>query len=233
MIYSKDYYEEQFLEYPVKDIFKTVGEQNYKGPWLKYIGGEPYVIDDKTATNGKCLRLECKLVNDKPQTAAIWTRNNVEFPDGTIEVRARFKGACSSWPAIWMTSKNEDKTKQYEIDLCEYFGKRRWWCKTGIFMPKHLKWGLQRLFRPKKHPRIKMHDWNIFKCSWDEKEIKIYVNGKKVLTYKNKGNEDQYPQTFTSRCFCLILSMQYGHGYERWKQLPAWMDIDYVKYISK
>lgn len=220
-------YEEQFQHFTSSD-FKMVGKQNYDSPWLKHIGGEPVILYDSSATNGSCLRLRCVKENGEVSTSAVWTKGSHTFPDGQIEVRARFKGGDSSWPAIWLKSRVGDV--EYEIDLCEYFGDGNK-AKVGIFMPKHLKWGLTRLFRPKENVKIDKHGWNTFACKWDADKIILHVNRKPVIEYKRKGNDPkQFPLTEEARNFYLILSMQYGHGKEKHSQLPLWMDIDYVKY---
>ena len=230
-------YEEQFYNFTHSD-FEIVEKQNYDSPWLKYVGGLPVIIYDKDATGGSCLRLQCTKEGGEVKTSAVWTKGSYTFSDGRIEIRARFHGGNSSWPAIWLQHYDRIKPgneEYYEIDICEYFEKRKR-CKTGLFMPKHLKWGLSRLFRPKRHPRINRDGWNVFVCEWDEKHIFISLNGKKVLDYKNNGKPECFPQLARERTFALILSMQYGKKWlknEKHSQLPLWMDIDYVKYESK
>ena len=226
-------YEEQFASY-TKSKFRTVEKQKYDAPWLKHIGGLPVIIYDKEATEGTCLRLQCTKEGGEVLTAACWTKGSQTFSDGRMEIRARFHGGDGTWPAIWL--KSVDNDRYYEIDICEYFEKRKR-CKTGLFMPKHLKWGLNRLFRPKSRPKINRDGWNTFVCEWDENRIKIAVNGKVALDYYNIYEDpDRYPIFRKSREFYLILSMQYGKKWlkkEKHSQLPLWMDIDYVKYQPK
>ena len=91
---------------------------------------------------------------------------------------------------------------------------------------------IKRLFRPKEHTKIKKDDWNIFTCEWNEKYIKIAINGKVVINYKNNGSWKSFPQTESDREFTLILSMQYCYGTPKPKELPLWMDVEYVKYFK-
>jgi hypothetical protein len=227
-------FEEQFESMDSYNNWIICPKGNY--PWNKYMGGTPdlhWGVPNNGDKNTSFIRLDCvHHPEDGYVTSGIKSKQT--FGDGKIEIRARFKGGNSSWPAIWL--KNYKSDKYYEIDLCEYF-ERRPWCKTGIFMPKHLKKGLKRLFRPKAHPFIKRNDWNTFTCEWDENVIFIYVNDKLVLDYWNtEVNSDRYPQTPEDRQFSLILSMQYDHSWclpKCKKQLPLYMDIDYVKYWKK
>jgi hypothetical protein len=206
-------------------------------PWNKYMGGTPdlhWGVPNNGDKNTSFIRLDCvHHPEDGYVTSGIKSKQT--FGDGKIEIKVRFKGGNSSWPAIWLQHYDRvkpEKEEYYEIDICEYFEKRPW-CKTGLFMPKHLKWGFNRLFRPKKHPFIKKNDWNIFTCEWNEKHICITLNGKTVIDYKNNGKSECFPQLARERTFTLILSYQYGKPWclpKCKKQLPLYIDIDYVKY---
>jgi hypothetical protein len=218
-------FECQFDKLECFDDWTVVKKGN--SPWNKYMGSSPSIhLSDN---DNSFFRLDCDIYKDG-QILITGIKSIDTFSDGKLEIKARFKGGNSSWPAIWL--KNYTTDKYYEIDICEYF-ERRPWCKTGLFMPRHLKWGLNRFFRPKKHPRIKRNDWNVFTCEWDDKHILITLNNKKVLEYKNNGDSNYFPQTIKDRTFSLILSMQYGHSWclpKCKKQLPLYIDIDYVKY---
>ena len=197
-----------------------------KGPceWNKYMGLEPEI-------HGGFIRLNCVKDGDTYKTAGIQTKELLG--DGTVEIKARFRGGDSSWPALWLI--NERADKYYEIDIAEYFGDNDK-VKSGLFMPKHINGTLnklKRLFRPKENTKINKNDWNIFQCQWNADAIKIAINGKVILTYKNNGKEDSYPQTEDYRKFNLILSMQYGHGKPKPSQLPLYMDVEHVLYIEK
>lgn len=190
--------------------------------WRQFMGLSPEYHSD-------FVRFKCVKHEDSYKTAGIQTIPLLS--DGTVEVKARFKGGKSSWPAIWMINER-NVTQYYEIDLCEYFGDNNK-VKSGVFMSKHMSSLIRRLFRPKRNTKIKKGDWNVFRCEWDDKAIKIYVNGKLVINYKNNGKETSYPQTKEDRKYNLFLSMQYAHGKPKPNQLPLWMDVAYVKYDSK
>lgn len=201
-----------------------------KSPWNKYMGLFPKIVTNDLGAS--YLRLSCEYDKEDKVYRTAGVKSIDTFQDGIIEIKARFKGGNSSWPAIWL--KAYGASNYYEIDLCEYF-ERRNHCKTGLFMPKHLKWGLKRLFRPKKHPKIDKDNWNLFTCQWNSDSIIIKVNNKKVLEYKNTGNSKDFPINLEDRKFTLILSMQYGHSWclpKNKKQLPLYMDVAYVKYYK-
>lgn len=222
-------------KYP--DYWSIIKDMPNNINWCKGMGNSPILIDCRTYN---FCRLAC-IKDDNSlgfKTTGVWSKDKLLFEDGKLRIVAKFKGGKSSWPAIWLKNANAtNKNNYYEIDICEYFEKRKR-CKTGLFMPKHLNWGLKRLFRPKKYPKIKKDDWNVFECDWDENRIIITINGKKVLEYKNKGKSDQYPQTAKDRKFYLILSMQYDkkdilmHKKDL-NELPLYMDIQHIEYYPK
>jgi len=172
------------------------------------------------------IRLNCQIDGCSFITSGLQSKELLG--SGSVEVKARFKGGKSSWPAIWLIDER-NATRYYEIDICEYFGDNNK-VKSGLFMPKHMSSVFRRWFRPKKNTKIKKGDWNIFRCEWNEKSIKIFVNGKLVINYKNNGSDKSYPQTEEDRKYNLFLTMQYAYGKPRPSQLPLWMDVEYVKY---
>lgn len=198
-----------------------------KGPceWNKFMGLEPE-FHAKTKTEDGFVRLNCVAENGTYKTAGLQTKELLG--SGIVEIKARFKGGESSWPALWLI--NERSKKYYEIDIVEYFGDGNK-VKSGLFFPKHMDSKLKRLFRPKENTKINKNDWNYYTCEWNKDFVKIAVNGKVVINHKNNGKENNFPQEEEFRMYNLIMSMQYDHGKPKPSQLPLWMDVAYVKYI--
>ena len=202
---------------------KNVWENCKQGPneWRQFMGLEPEYHDG-------FVRFNCVKDGSTYKTAGIQTKELLG--DGIVEAKVRFHGGDSSWPAVWLI--NERASKYYEIDIAEYFdndGK----VKSGVFMPKHMSSKLKRLFRPKENTKVSKTDWVYLTCFWNEKWIKIFVNGKEAVAVKNDGNWKSFPQTEEDRKFNLFLSMQYAHGKPKPSQLPLWMDVEYVNYYPK
>lgn len=214
------------LDFKNKDIWENCP----KGisPWNKYMGIDPeYIFED----GKEILRLNAVNTPEGFKTSGIQTKQPIG--SGIVEIKARTKGGNSSWPALWLYNGRDNK--YYEIDIMEHFDNNST-VKTGLFMYKHM-FGIfskiKRLFRPKVNTKINKTEWNIYKCEWNEKYIKIYINGNCILTYKNNGDWKSYPQTKEDRKFTLILSMQYDYkGKAKPEQLPLWMDIEYIKFIK-
>lgn len=224
-------FDQTFKDFGLNTDIWNICQANPNGLWDRNAGGIPKVVTE----NGESfLRLDAVKVGDTYQTAAI--KSKQRYGDGRWTVIAKFKGGNGTWPAIWMNHRenipDSDKKNFYEIDICEYFQKR-FWCKTGIFHAASMKHWWHKLFRPKRHPFIKRNKWNKFVCEWNQDEIKIIINDKKVIRFKNNGNEDFFPTKPEFRQFDFIISMQY---YKPWllpiklSQLPLYIDVKEIKY---
>lgn len=201
-----------------------------KSSWNKYMTGMSLF---HTAEGG-FTRFRCDKFLETYQTSGVRTADYL--PDGKIIVVARFKGGHATWPAIWMSSENKshDLTtyKDYfEIDLSEYYETRDN-TETTYHFPKSMR------KECKSHnvkTAINPEEWNTFECEWNDSELSVSINGKKIWSLKNDGDPDVFPIEEYQRRFCLIISMQYGN---KWlsepvpDELPLWMDVKNVKYYK-
>ena len=229
------------------DDFSTINKDIWspcikaKSNWNKFMSQEyPMLYKDIKDTGNGCiattfLRLKCVPDYDKNEfiTEGLTTKDKKLFNQGRIEVKARFKSGKTTWPAIWLVNKNNSNDEYYEIDVCEYFGTRNY-----VNVTYHCPSSMNKKRKPvyKTSSNFNKDDWNTFVCEWDEKAIKVYVNGKKSMTIKNDDNQTHYPVNIKDRFLFIILSMQYaypGSVKPDVTELPLWMDIDYVKHWVK
>lgn len=223
-------FEEQF-----KDINGDIWSPciRAKSNWNKFMTEEvPTTISKGGDT---FVRLLCTqdYNNDTYRTEGITTKGKKVFGPGRIEVRARFKSGKTTWPAIWLVNNNNSNDEYYEIDVCEYFGKR-----NTLNVTYHFPSSMNKKHSPvyRSTANFSKTDWNVFVCEWDDKTIKVYVNGKKVMTINNDGNQTHYPVNIKDRFLFIILSMQYmapGMGKPDPSELPLWMDVDYVRHWKR
>lgn len=222
-----------------KDLWVPCIKANSK--WNKFMSQEyPTIYKKADGKNGSFtttsfLRLGCSadMKNNTFVTEGITTKGKRLFKPGRIEVRARFKSGKTTWPAIWLVNVNNSNDEYYEIDVSEYFSTRNTLNVTYHY-PSSMNGKKNPVYKTTKN--FSKTDWNDFVCEWDENAIKVYVNGKKVMTIKNDGNQTHYPVNDKDRSLFLILSMQYmapGTGKPDPTELPLWMDVDYVKYWKK
>ena len=76
-----------------KPLFEVVGKAFAKeSGWGRFVGGDPQVIYDDTATDGQCLRLPVVADGDTFLTSSVWT--DYVLGPGHLRIRARFHGGC-------------------------------------------------------------------------------------------------------------------------------------------
>ena len=204
--------------------------------WNKHAGLHPKPME--TEDDGKFFRFICERTDSNDDgwaTAAVTTKD--VFGDGKFECLARFNSGKATWPAIWMSSENKshDLTtyKDYfEIDLSEYY-ENRTNTDTTYHFPKSMR---KECNTQQVKTEINPEEWNKFVCEWGENELSVSINDKKVWSFKNNGDADEYPLAEYQRRFRIILSMQYT---SRWlsepdlNELPLWMDVKGFKLYKK
>lgn len=203
-----------------------------KGPsmWNKFMGDKP----EKCVGQGFTFkRFKAVRKRDTYHTSGYISKEL--YGDGKIEVVARFKGGNSSWPAIWLSTRNGSNNYDdyYEIDLSEYYEKRPE-TETTYHNPKSMRDVTERMRSI--GTKIKAEEWNTFTAEWNEAFIKVSINGKTVFEFKNNGKADEYPLKEEQRKFWIILSMQYGNDYLEPPidaELPLYMDVKSFKYWKK
>ena len=204
-----------------------------KSNWNKFMTEKfPEVIKKNGETFVRLLCLP-DYENNTFTTEGITTKGKKMFGPGRIEVRARFNPGRTTWPAIWLVNNNNSNDEYYEIDVCEYFGTR-----NSLNVTYHFPSSMNKKHSPiyRSTTNFSKTDWNDFVCEWDEKAIKVYVNGKRVMIINNDENQTHYPVNVKDRFLFIILSMQYmapGMGKPDPSELPLWMDVDYVRHWTK
>lgn len=202
-----------------------------KGPssWNHAAGLVPEYDDE-------IIRLKCIKIDDSEYvTAAIKT---VEaYSDGLFECEARFNSGKGTWPAIWCSHPNGAKDNYatyYEVDLSEYYETRDN-TDTTYHCPESMRDENKHCYSTVK-TKINPTEWNKFAMTWNEQAIKVYINGKCILTIENDGNPDHFPVNAEDRTFQFILSMQYDNKYLQaidLNELPLWMEIRNINIYKK
>lgn len=153
---------------------------------------------------------------------------------GRFDVRARFDCAKGFWPAIWlMPDAKIPWPKGGEIDIMEHLS-----YENDLYQTVHSPYTLEKRepksqsgFVSKIDPKL----FNVYSVIIYEDRIEFYVNNVKTGTYErmNPDRPDQFP--YSNHPFYVILSAQLGGawvGEVEPKDLPARMDIDYVRFYQ-
>ena len=169
-------------------------------------------------------------------TAGIETFGKKSFRYGKIEVRARMKGATGVWPAIWLRGVDE-RYSTYpdyaEIDIMERLNH-----DSYVYQTVHTDYtDNQKPFRKIKSSGtapFNENDFNVFSVEILPNKIILSVNGRKTLEYRKLANrQGQFPFGCEMH---LMLDIQLGG---RWvgkinpSELPAYLDIDWVRFYEK
>lgn len=155
---------------------------------------------------------------------------------GKVEVCARIRGAQGAWPAIWLRGEDE-RYSTYpdyaEIDIMEHLNYEK-----KVYQTVHTNY--TDILKYRKHPEYSVEvsvdpsKYNVYAVEILPDRIIFSVNGRKTLTYP-KIETNEYGQ-FPFGCpMHLMIDMQYGGewvGVSDVSTLPAYMDIDWVKFYK-
>lgn len=156
---------------------------------------------------------------DNPWTSArLTTRGKVSFLYGRIEIRAKVPSADGTWAAGWLLGDDyrDEISWPYcgEVDIMEPVGREiddatgdginHGSCHTRAYYFKannHISNTI-----PVKDMEGRFHT---YACEWDEKEVRMYVDGEHYYTYDKHDSEHAWP---FDRPQNLILNLAMGGG---------------------
>jgi beta-glucanase (GH16 family) len=169
-------------------------------------------------------------------SARIKTQNKFDFLYGRIEVRAKLPKGRGTWPAIWLMPA---KLYAYgtgwphsgEIDIMEHVGHKPGWIHASIHTGKY-NWPMG----TQKTAKIRIRDfhdsYHIYGMEWYPDRITIFIDTKKLLTFRNKGKGwTSWP---FDKPFYVILNIAVGGNWGGARGIddsifPQQMIIDYVR----
>ena len=171
-------------------------------------------------------------------TGGIDSKGKFEMGYGKLEVRARMKGAMGCWPAIWLvrtTTPQSDPYDYAELDLVERYNHDN---KVNHSVHTHYI-DTQKKQKREEHIRgvdVNVGRWNIYAVEILPERIVFSVNGTTTFVYNKvniPGIRGHWP---FGRTKCrIIMDMQWGNRWlkdRRPQELPAYLDIDWVKAYS-
>lgn len=167
-------------------------------------------------------------------TGAITSKGKYSFKYGKTQIRARFKCADGSWPALWMLGNEKGWPANGEIDLMEHLN-----FDDKVYQTVHSKYThkIDKTNTPKHGsttPIANRDGWNTYGCEWDADKIVFTVNGVPTLTYPRVAEKGELQWPF-KQPFYFILSMQIGGKWVNGKvptnpeHYPAYMEVDWVR----
>jgi len=173
----------------------------------------------------------------------VQTKNRVNWTYGYFEAKVKVPASNSTWPAFWMSPQDAvygPWPQSGEIDIFEIKGHDM----TKSYGTAH--WGNVAGDQRQDKGEFQFEDatqWHIYAVEWTEGELKFYIDGNWYHTINDfkEPNATEHPGPFNIG-FYLRLNMAVGGNYlnephndanNNIAQLPAVMEVDYVRVYSK
>jgi len=154
--------------------------------------------------------------------------------NGRIDVRARMTDAQGYWPAIWMLSEPQQAWAfGGEIDLMEHLNYENTVYSTLHWSENNAGEDLKRGVTVNKF--TDRTSWHVFTVLVINNTIYIYIDGVQYMSYA-KGSKTALQWPWDTTEYFMILDSQLNGGWvgnATGADLPAHMDIDYVRYMVK
>lgn len=154
---------------------------------------------------------------------------------GRVDVRARFDCAKGFWPAIWLLP---DNGKSYlhggEIDIMEHLNHEK-----IAYQTLHNEFTINKIdpsIKSSDSQTINPSEFNIYSVIINQDSVEFLINGKPTFTYSRINTSHKYQFPYADNPYYVILSAQLGGtwvGSIESKELPAKMEIDYVRFYQK
>lgn len=197
-----------------------------------------YVPDDRRTSYVQDGALHIVARKDGNQVISARMNSRESWLYGYVEASIRLPKGKGTWPAFWMMP--DDFSKGWpacgEIDIMEEVGVNPDHTSSSIhcFSYNHVK-GTQKTAE-RLTPGAES-EYHVYALEWTEDYIKTYVDGEKLLEFKNdkSGNDNTWP---FNKKFYIILNLAWGGdwgGYDGVNEsaLPCTMQVDYVRVYKK
>jgi beta-glucanase (GH16 family) len=178
--------------------------------------------------------------NQNYTSARLITRGLASWTYGFWEIRAKLPCGLGTWPAIWTLGTGGRWPDDGEIDIMEQKGTSAAEKQQilGTIHSRAYNWQGGTLGVAKGATRSLFNactDFNNYQMTWDADSITIGVNGSNYFQYVNPKNGDIRQWPFNAPQY-LLLNLAIGGdlgGAVNNAQLPAQMEVDYVRVYSR
>ena len=197
-----------------------------------------YVPDDRRTSFVRDGALSIVARKDGSQVISARMNSRQSWLYGYMEAAIRLPRGKGTWPAFWMMP--DDQSKGWpacgEIDIMEEVGVNPDYTSSSIHCTayNHVK-GTQKTAE-RLTPGAES-EYHIYALEWTEDFIRTYVDGEKLLEFKNDkaGNDNTWP---FNKKFYITLNLAWGGDWGGWNgvdesALPCTMQVDYVRVYKK
>ena len=200
-----------------------------------YVNGEVGGKRVTVVSNGT-LKIRCFKDGGNIYSGRLYAKRNTGWKYGYMQARIKLPKGRGTWPAFWMMPVNFTSWPgDGEIDIMEEVGYNPNVVVSTIHCNKYNNGGsaIESASKRLADAEGAFHDYAV---EWTEDYMTFYVDGEKLLTYRNDGTgKDAWP--FFSN-FYIILNLAWGgdwggqQGVDE-SVLPIEMEVDYVRVFQK
>ena len=182
------------------------------------------------------LRIHCLKENGKIYSGRVYARVKEGWQFGYIEASIKLPKGKGTWPAFWMMPVNFTSwPADGEIDIMEEVGYHADYVSSSLHANAHVHSNGTQVTHEMycKGAEGELHTYAI---EWTAQNITTYVDGKKQLSYDNRGlGRDDWPYNDP---FYVIFNLAWGGDWGGQKGvdesvLPVTMEVDYIRVFQK
>ena len=182
------------------------------------------------------LRIHCLKENGKIYSGRVYAHVKEGWKFGYIEASIKLPKGKGTWPAFWMMPVNFTSwPADGEIDIMEEVGYHADYVSSSLHANAHVHSNGTQVTH-EMYCKGAEGEFHTYAIEWTAQNITTYVDGKKQLSYDNRGlGRDDWPYNDP---FYVIFNLAWGGDWGGQKGvdesvLPVTMEVDYIRVFQK
>ena len=189
-----------------------------------------------TEISGGHLQIHCFKEDGKIYSGRVYAKVKEGWTYGYIEASIKLPKGKGTWPAFWMMPVNfKSWPADGEIDIMEEVGYHPDYVSSSLHANAHVHSNNTQVTH-EMYCKGAEGEFHTYSIEWTAQNITTYVDGKKQLSYDNRGlGRDDWPYNDP---FYIIFNLAWGgdwggsQGVDE-NALPVTMEVDYVRVFQK
>lgn len=189
-----------------------------------------------TEISGGHLQIHCFKEDGKIYSGRVYAKVKEGWKYGYIEASIKLPKGKGTWPAFWMMPVNfKSWPADGEIDIMEEVGYHPDYVSSSLHANAHVHSNGTQVTH-EMYCKGAEGEFHTYAIEWTAQNITTYVDGKKQLSYDNRGlGRDDWPYNDP---FYIIFNLAWGgdwggsQGVDE-NALPVTMEVDYVRVFQK
>jgi beta-glucanase (GH16 family) len=189
-----------------------------------------------TEISGGALRIHCFKEEGKIYSGRVYAKVKEGWKYGYIEASIKLPKGKGTWPAFWMMPVNfKSWPADGEIDIMEEVGYHPDYVSSSLHANAHVHSNNTQVTH-EMYCKGAEGEFHTYAIEWTAQNITTFVDGKKQLSYDNRGlGRDDWPYDDP---FYIIFNLAWGgdwggsQGVDE-NALPVTMEVDYVRVFQK